>query len=224
MTSPCLRLFVAVPRHLGQESLAAALGRDRRFEVVGRDEDGTATAERLAQGGADVLVLGADTLDGELIRRTREVAELVPALRILVLSRAGEALAADCLMAGAGGFLPLDRPLSEVAGAIEVVARGDRVCPPQVMRELFARLGELGRERKRRERLEVLELSAREMEILRLMADGMTNQQIARHLYLSVHTVKNHVHRILDALAVQNRWAAVRHAFAKGWLQERRGS
>ena len=224
MESACLRLFIAVPRRLFQDSLASALSRDERFEVVGRDEDGTATAERLARSGADVLVLGSDALDEDLIRRTREVAELLPALKILVVRRTGEEQAADCLMAGAGGFLPLDRPLSEVAGAIEVVARGDKVCPPQAMRELFARLGELGRERKRRERLEVLELSAREMEILRLMADGMTNQQIARQLYLSVHTVKNHVHRILDALAVQNRWAAVRHAFSTGWLQERRGS
>ena len=223
----CLRLFISVPPHLFQEYLAKALGRER-FEVIGRgDRDGgeASMVEELARSRADVLVLGADTLDEELVRRTREVAELFPALKILVLSRAaGEQQAVDCLMAGAGGLLLLDRPLSEVAGTIEVVARGDKVCPPQVMRELFARLGELGRERKRRERLEVLELSAREIEILRLIADGMTNQEIARQLYLSVHTVKNHVHRILDALAVQNRWAAVRHAFAKGWLQERRGS
>lgn len=220
----CLRLFISVPRHLLRENLATALGRDERFEVIGRDEGAASLVEELARSGADVLVLGADTLDGELVRRTREVAELFPALKILVLSRTGEGQGVDCLMAGAGGLLPFDRPLSEVAGAIELVARGDKVCPPQVMRELFARLGELGRERKRRDRLEVLELSAREMEILRLIADGKTNQDIARQLYLSVHTVKNHVHRILDALAVQNRWAAVRHAFAKGWLQERRGS
>jgi two-component system, NarL family, nitrate/nitrite response regulator NarL len=224
-TAGNLRLFISVPPHLLRENLATALGRDERFEVIGRDEGAAAMLEQLAQCTADVLVLGADTLDGELIRLTREVAALFPALKILVLSRAGaEGEAVDCLMAGAGGFLPLDRPLSEVAGAIEVVARGDKVCPPQVMRVLFARLGELGRERKRRDRLEVLELSAREMEILRLIADGRTNQEIARQLYLSVHTVKNHVHRILDALDVQNRWAAVRHAFAKGWLHERRGS
>ena len=225
MDSACLRLFISAPRHLFEESLVAALGRDARFDVVGRGEGDAATVEGLARSEADVLVLGADALDGDLVCLTRAVAELFPALKILVLGRAdADGLAADCLTAGAGGFLPLDRPPSEVAGAIEVVARGDRVCPPQVMRELFARLGELGRERKRRERLEVLELSAREMEILRLMADGMTNQEIARRLYLSVHTVKNHVHRILDALAVQNRWGAVRHAYAKGWLQERRGS
>ncbi len=220
-----LRLFISVPRRLFRERLATALGCDERFKIVGRDEGDTAMAEELARSRADVLVLGADTLDGELIRRTREVAAHFPALKILVLSRAGgDGQAVDCLMAGAGGFLPLDRPLTEVAGAIEVVARGDKVCPPQVMRELFARLGELGRERKRRDRLEVLELSAREMEILRFIADGKTNQEIAQLLYLSVHTVKNHVHRILDALAVETRWAAVKHAYAKGWLHERRGS
>jgi NarL family two-component system response regulator LiaR len=218
-----LRLFVSVPRRLLGESLVAALGRDERFEVIGRD-GGETLPEALAQCRADVLVLGSETLDEELIRRTREVAERFPDLKILVLGSFGEGLGVECLMAGAGGLLPPGRPLSEIAGAIELVARGDKVCPPLVMRELFARLGELGRERKRRERLEVLELSARELEILRLLADGKTNQEIARQLYLSVHTVKNHVHRILDALAVQNRWAAVRHAVAKGWLQERRGS
>jgi DNA-binding NarL/FixJ family response regulator len=89
------------------------------------------------------------------------------------------------------------------------------------MRLLFDRLGRLGRERKRRDRLEILELTAREMEILRLIADGLTNRQIASRLYLSAYTVKNHVHRILDALGVQSRRAAVNHAYAKGWLRGR---
>jgi DNA-binding NarL/FixJ family response regulator len=219
----CLRLFISVPRRLLADSLVAALGRDERFQVIGPDGDET-LLEALARSRPDVLMLGSGILDGELIRRTREVAERFPDLKILVLGSAGEGLGVDCMMAGAGGLLPPGRSFSEIAGAIELVARGDKVCPPQVMRELFARLGELGRERKRRERLEVLELSPRELEILRLIADGLTNQEIGGQLYLSVHTVKNHVHRILDALAVQNRWAAVRHAVAKGWLQERRGA
>ncbi|HKH45575.1 MAG TPA: response regulator transcription factor [Thermoanaerobaculia bacterium] len=222
-TRKTLRLFISDPHHLFRECLAVALKRDKRFDVIDRTASGMALLEKLAQHAADVLVLGADVLDGELIRLTRDISALFPGLRILILGRAeSDDPVVDCLLAGAGGFLPRDQSLAEVAAAIEVVARGEKVCPPQVMRLLFARLGELGRERKRRQRLEVLELSAREMEILRLIADGLTNQEIASRLYLSVHTVKNHVHRILDVLGVHSRWGAVNHAFAKGWLADRR--
>lgn len=222
-TKKTLRLFISDPHHLFRECLAMALERDTRFGVIDRTASGTALLEKLAQHAADVLVLGTDTVDGDLIRLTREISALFPGLRILVLGRAeSDDPVVDCLLAGAGGFLLRDQSLAEVAAAIEVVARGERVCPPQVMRLLFARLGELGRERKRRHRLEVLELSAREMEILRLIADGLTNQEIACRLCLSVHTVKNHVHRILDVLGVHSRWGAVNHAFAKGWLVDRR--
>ncbi len=218
-----LRLFISDPHHLFRECLAAALARDERFEIIDRTTAGPVLVEQLARRQADVLVLGTEALDGELLGLVREVVSLFPTLRVLVLGRAeGDEQVVDCLLAGAGGFLHRDQSLVEVAAAIEVVARGERVCPPQVMRLLFARLSRLGRERKRRDRLEVLELSAREMEILRLIADGLTNQEIASRLYLSVHTVKNHVHRILEVLGVHSRWAAVNHAFAKGWLQERR--
>ncbi|HYU34306.1 MAG TPA: response regulator transcription factor [Thermoanaerobaculia bacterium] len=220
-----LRLLVSDPHHLFRECLATALDCDARFEVIARTASGPALLDELARCPAHVLVLGVELLDRGLISLTREAVALFPDLKILVLGRADrDEQVVDCLLAGAGGFLLRDRSLAEVAAAIEVVAQGERVCPPRVTRLLFTRLGELGRERRRRDRLEVLELSAREMEILRLIADGLTNQEIASRLYLSIHTVKNHVHRILDALGVHNRWGAVNHAFAKGWLQERRRS
>jgi DNA-binding NarL/FixJ family response regulator len=67
-------------------------------------------------------------------------------------------------------------------------------------------------------------LTPRELEILQLIADGLSNQEIAGQLYLSVHTVKNHVHKILETIGVHSRWAAVRHAIERGWLKERRRS
>jgi len=217
-----LRLFIYGPRSL-LRYVATAAGRDERFDVIGSAEDVAEMTEQLAQSRADVLVLGAEVLDGELVGLTREVAALYPAMRILIVGRAkSDEQVVDCLQAGAAGFLGRDQPPAEVAAALEVVARGERVCPPRVMRLLFARLSQLGRERKRRDRLEVLELTAREMEILRLIADGLTNEQIARRLFLSVYTVKNHVHRILNVLGVQSRSGAVSHAFAKGWLKDRR--
>jgi DNA-binding NarL/FixJ family response regulator len=218
-----LGLLIADPHHLFRECLASALGRTGRFDIIDRTESGTTLLGRFALCRADVLVLGTDVLDAELAGLIREIVALFPAVKVLILGRAeSDEQVVECLLAGADGFLPRDRSLAEVATAIEVVARGEKVCPPGAMRLLFVRLGELGRERKRRERLDRLELTPRETEILRLIADDLTNREIAVRLNLSVHTVKNHVHRILEALGVHSRWGAVNHAFAKGWLQERR--
>ncbi len=217
-----LRLCVCDAHHLFRECLAAALDDRERFVVVARAGSGMGMYAELSRNPPDVLLLGVDVLDHEVIARTREALSLFPGMKALVLGRAErDEHIVDCLVAGAGGFLQRDQSLAEVAAAIEVVARGERVCPPRVTRLLFARLADLGRARKRRDRLDVLELSPREMEILRLIADGLSNQEIAGRLFLSVHTVKNHIHRILEALGVHGRWAAVNHAFAKGWLPAR---
>jgi len=224
LTRKALRLFVCDPHHLFRECLAAALDRHERFAVVAWAGSAGAMIEKLARNPPDVLVLGVDIIDKEFLGLIRDVGALVTGMKILVLGRAERnEQVVDCLLAGAGGFLLRDQSLVEVVAAIEVVARGEKVCPPRAMRLLFARLGELGRERKRRERLDRLELTPREMEILGLIAEDLTNQEIADRLYLSVHTVKNHVHRILEALGVHSRWSAVNHAVAKGWLPARRG-
>ena len=217
-----LRLVVSDPHRLFGECLAKALDRHRRFTVIAQAGSGLETLEELARRAPDILLIGIDVLDEEIMDLTRSAASLFSSVRILILGRGErDERVAECLRAGASGYLLRDQSLAEVEVAIEAVAGGGTVCPPRVMRLLFSRLGDLGRERRRRERLDRLELSAREMEILRHIADGLTNQEIARRLCLSVHTVKNHVHRILEILEVNSRWGAVNHAFAKGWLQDR---
>ena len=104
------------------------------------------------------------------------------------------------------------------------MARGEIACSPRVAHSLFQRLASLGRERRRREKLDFLALTPRELEILRLIAAGLSNQEIAKKLFLSVHTVKNHVHKILETIGVHSRWAAVRHAVERGWINDRRRS
>ena len=90
---------------------------------------------------------------------------------------------------------------------------------------MFSRLADLARARRREERLEALNLTPRELEILRLIADGLSNKEIAARLYLSFHTVKNHVHNILEKLKVQHRSQAVEYAARRRWLEVReRGS
>jgi DNA-binding NarL/FixJ family response regulator len=216
-----VRVVVADSHRLFRECLAEALRDDAGFARVEVTDADQASLARLGGEPVDVLVLGGE--EGRLGELLREACERWPGAKILVLgTEEGEDEALALLRSGARGYLFRDQSLDELRDAILEVAAGATVCTPRIAHLLFSRLGELGRERRRDERLEVLELTSREIEILRLIGDGLKNQEIAKRLYLSVHTVKNHVHNILERLGVKSRWTAVTHASDKGWLQPKR--
>lgn len=175
---------------------------------------------RLGDQRFDVLLVGLD-LPGApgAAGLIRQAVERSPGLRAVVLGSAGaDADAVACLEAGARGYVQREQSLGELRAVIERVARGEVVLPPELAFRLFGRLGELGKESRRRRRLEFLDLTARAIEILGLIGQGMSNQQIADRLHLSVHTVKNHVHNILERLELKTRAEAVRYARERGWL------
>jgi DNA-binding NarL/FixJ family response regulator len=218
-----LRLVIADNHQLFRECLASVLAADKEVEVVGQFAD---AREMLAfEGGtsAEVLLLGVESLRNGVLGVIQELRAQLPDLKVLLLgSEETDDSVVDCLAAGASGYLVRDQPLADLRSAIGIVVRGEIVCTPRVAHALFQRLASLGRERRRRERLDFLTLTPRELEILWLIADDLSNQEIARKLFLSVHTVKNHVHKILETLGVHSRRAAVRHAIERGWLSARR--
>jgi two-component system, NarL family, nitrate/nitrite response regulator NarL len=218
-----LRLAVLDTHQLFRECVAAALRDEGDFAVVEVADGDEAALARLGRDDAiDVLLLGGcrgERLHG-LVRAAQEASAEV---KILILGgEEGQQGALDLLRAGAKGYLFRDQSLAELRAAILEVAAGETVCTPHVAHLLFSHLGALGRERQRDEQLDFLELTPRELEILQLIADGLKNQEIAKRLNLSVHTVKNHVHNILDRLGVKSRWSAVTHASDRGWLQSKR--
>jgi DNA-binding NarL/FixJ family response regulator len=216
-----LRLMIVDQPLLFRECLASVLIADGHFDVVDRANDFSDALGRLGERAVDVLLVVQNGAGDEIVSRTREALARFPSLRILILAEENASeLAIECLKAGAGGILNRDQSVSDLRCAIEKVARGERICSPRIAHALFTHLGDLGRRRRRSERLDSLDLTARELEILRLISDGMNNQQIASALNLSVFTVKNHVHKILDTLGVHSRWEAVKHASAKGWLAD----
>ncbi|HEX3555656.1 MAG TPA: response regulator transcription factor [Thermoanaerobaculia bacterium] len=218
-----LRLIIVDHHQLFRDCLASALVEQGRFDVVGKVSSGPEALDRLARTQADLLlvVLGA-TVDGvpDLIGGVAE--RFAPAKVVLLGHDETEDEVLSCLEAGASGYLARDQSLPELCSALEAVARGETVCTPGVAHSLFARLARLGGERRRRDRLDYLTLTARELEILHLVGDGLNNQEIASRLFLSVHTVKNHVHKILETLGVHSRWDAVRYAVEHGWIRGRR--
>jgi DNA-binding NarL/FixJ family response regulator len=218
-----LRLMIVDCHQLFRECLSAAL---READAADEVEVAASTEEalqRLETWQPNVVLIGLDLGGEEALQLTRRIVERFGRVRVLILG--GEEARPEivaCLEAGARGYVFREQSLEELRSAIELVAHGETVCTPAIAHFLFSRLGELGLEHRRRERLEFLDLTARELEILRLIADGLTNKQIAQRLYLSVHTVKNHVHNLLERLGLASRTAAVQHAYKRGWFRERR--
>jgi DNA-binding NarL/FixJ family response regulator len=221
MGKRALRLAIVDHHQLFRDCLASVLTQDARFEVLAKTGQGKEILGKLS--GVDVLVLGLDASPDGVLDLTREVCVRFPEVKVLILGREGsDERILEFLEAGANGFLFRDQSLSELRSALEIISRGDTVCAPPIVHSLFTRLAELGRKRRRLHKLEYLTLTPRELEILHLIADGMSNQEIAERLFLSVHTVKNHIHKVLETLGVRSRWAAVRHGVERGWIQDRR--
>lgn len=141
---------------------------------------------------AKVLVLGVDETDPDLL---------------------------TCIAMGAHGYISKDSSVEELDQAIESVLVGGAVCPPRLAYSTFALLGQLTKEHQRSLRVEALQLTPREMEILQLIAGGLSNKNIAERLSLSIYTVKNHVHHILDKLQVKRRADAVEYAYQHHWFR-----
>jgi DNA-binding NarL/FixJ family response regulator len=190
--------------------------------VVAKVTSGREALDRLGETRVDILIVALEPSDG-ICGLIREVEQKSPSSKVVLIGRDDpEERVLDCLQAGACGYLVRDQSLADLRSAIEAVSRGDMVCTPRIAHSLCDRLARLGRERRRRVRLDYLSLTPRELQILALISEGLSNQEIARRLFLSVHTVKNHVHKTLETLGVHSRWAAVRHAVERGWIQDRR--
>lgn len=123
----------------------------------------------------------------------------------------------DCIGLGAHGCLLEESSLDELWRAIDSLLNGDTFCSPRILDSMFGELARLPSDVRRRQ-VASSELTSREVEILELVAEGLGNKQIARKLSLSVFTVKNHVHNILEKLQAESRHKAVDYARERRWL------
>jgi DNA-binding NarL/FixJ family response regulator len=190
------------------------------LEVVGEAADGAEAVALAAETRPDVVLMDIrmPVMDG--IEATRRITsfEGEPPSRVLILTTFDlDQYVYDALRAGAAGFLLKDVPPAELAAAIRTVAAGDALLAPAVTRRLIERY--VGLPAPRRADPGVLaELSAREGEVLRLIARGHTNQQIAEQLVLSTATVKSHVAHLLMKLGLRDRTQAVVLAYETGFV------
>ena len=200
---------------LFRRGLEMVLMTEPDIEMVGEAGDGAEAVEKAGDALPDVVLMDIRMPRSSGIEACRALKDVVPSARIVMLTNSDEEedlFAA--IRAGASGYLLKDIPLDEVAGTVRAVHGGQSLINPSMAAKLLAEFASLARadvpERPRQ--LSAPRLTDREMQVLKLIARGLNNRDIAKELFISENTVKNHVRNILEKLQIHSRMEAVMFA------------
>jgi DNA-binding NarL/FixJ family response regulator len=215
-----LRLLLVDDQEIFREGLRLILAQQKDFEIVGEAADGLAALESARRTGPDVVLmdLRMPTLGG--VEATRRIRAEAPAVKVIVLTTFEEDEEVFAAMrAGASGYLLKASPSGRLCEAIRLAARGDIWLEPSVAAKLVAEFGRLAQRSPAAAAVPLLDpLSPREREVLRCLADGLSNKEIGGRLAISEGTVKNHMSQVLGKLQVMDRTQAALRAREWGLL------
>lgn len=211
-------VLVADDQHLVRAGLRTILENEADISVVDEAADGVAAYELARRHRPDVILMDVrmPVLDG--IAATRRIVDSGVPSRVLVLTTFDlDSYVYEALRAGASGFALKDMPRDQLLNAVRVVAAGESLLAPAVTRRLITRfLDQPAADSQRVRDPRLSRLSDRETEVLRLLARGLSNVEIAEELVVSPTTVKTHVANLLHKLDVRDRVQAVVIAFESG--------
>ena len=201
------RILIVAGIRLYREGLAQMLGRRRGLSVVGA-KSGLKEATAEIQGlRSDVVILDMATEDSHaVVRELKQLAPAVPVVALGVAELEGEVL--GCVEAGVAGYVTREASLEDLVAVVESAARGELECSPQMAGSLLRRVAALAADHESSPSQD--RLTVREGEILRLIAQDLSNKDIAARLGIEVATVKNHVHNLFEKLNVHRRTEAAR--------------
>jgi DNA-binding NarL/FixJ family response regulator len=214
-----VRVLLVDDQSLFREALATLLSVRDEVEVVGEAANGVEAVECAARLRPDVVLMDLRMPELDGIAATRRLRAQQPEIRVIALTTFDtdeEVFAA--LRAGAVGYLLKDVSSARLVEAVLAAARGESVLQPSVAAKVVARVAALPDEAVPRPRPPVVPLSERELAVVRLLAEGRSNREIAADLFLAEGTVKNHVTALLGKLGARDRTQAALRARALGLL------
>jgi two-component system NarL family response regulator len=184
------------------------------IDLVGQASDGTEAVDVAGEALPDVVLMDIRMPKISGIEACRATKEVAPSAKIVMLTISDEEEDLfEAIRAGASGYLLKDIPLDEVAEAVRAVHGGQSLINPSMAGKLLSEFATLAKrddeEEERVQHVAAPKLTDREMEVLKLVARGMNNRDIAKELFISENTVKNHVRNILEKLQIHSRMEAV---------------
>ena len=223
MKRPVVEVFLVHRYRLLSEAIVGSLSAGGTVACVGSAHCRASALEQLRCLGVDVALVDASLGHREVCETIREIKEAFPGLNVLFLGSEDSDTILDCIEAGAAGYVSQEASVAEMLETIEAVRHGQTPCSPQVAASVLARIEELAGQRPPRTEPTLahkVQLTPRESEVLKLVAAGLRNKEIALKLAIKLPTVKNHVHKILDKFQVKRRREAIRLAYENGLLED----
>lgn len=215
---PKIKVLVVDDHAIVREGVRMILAKEPDLEVVGEASDGQEALERAKQLQPDVVVMDISMPGMGGIEATQTLRTTLPAVQVLALTmHEDETYVFQLLRAGAAGYVLKRAAAQDLVAAVRAAARGEAFLYPSIARKVvedYLKRVESGEERERYDGL-----TAREKEILTLIASGSSNQQIAEKLFISIKTVQTHRAHILEKLGLHDRTELVRYAIRKGLIE-----
>lgn len=211
-----IRVVVADDEELVREGLAAIVESDPGLEVVGTAADGASAVTAVRRTTPDVVLMDVRMPGMDGIEATRAIVAATQPTRVLMLTTVElDDVVYDALRAGASGFLLKSVPRDQLWSGIRAVAAGDTLLAPSITRRLIeAHLGRGGRHRP-----DLLTVTERQADVVRLVAQGLSNREIAAELHLAESTVKGYVSEVLTRHQLRDRTQLVVLAYESGLVQ-----
>ena len=207
-----IRVLIVDDHALFRRGLEMVLAEESDIELVGEASDGAEAVDKAGEALPDVVLMDIRMPRSSGIEACRAMKEETPSAKIVMLTISDEEEDLfEAIRAGASGYLLKDIPYDEVADVVRAVHGGQSLINPSMAAKLLTEFAALAKRdsEERTQRVPAPRLTDREMEVLRLVARGMNNRDIAKELFISENTVKNHVRNILEKRQIHSRMEAV---------------
>jgi DNA-binding NarL/FixJ family response regulator len=199
-------LILVEDNRLLRQGLAAMVSRHADLQILAAVGDRDNVLQKVQQLRPQVVLLDLGLRSQNSLRLVDAISKEYPDVKLIVMDLLpAEADVIEFVKAGVSGFLTKDATFEEFLNTIRLVALGTKVLPPSLTSSLFSEIAQLAARREKALVSSAVRLTKREREIIRLIADGQSNKEIAQQLNVATFTVKSHVHNILEKLALRTR-------------------
>jgi two-component system NarL family response regulator len=215
-----IRVLVVDDHALFRRGLQMVLEQEPDIEVVGEASDGAEAVQKASDTLPDIVLMDVRMPKRGGIDACTAIHDAVPSTKIIMLTISDEeADLYDAIKAGAMGYLLKEISIEEVASAIRAVHGGQSLISPSMASKLLTEFASMIKRTDDRQQVPTPRLTDREMEVLKLVAKGLNNRDIAKQLFISENTVKNHIRNILEKLQLHSRMEAVVYAVREKLLE-----